>query len=170
MFWPGNLRQVLSKPSYNKRIEVNIKDAIPFQRPTAAFAKNDLFTNITHETGINDTFKQKDFIDFNIQKLLPHKFSQYAPGIAVGDVNGDGLDDFIVGGCPKTSPIVFIQKSNGTFSADTLLKSNVVSEKVSDDRGLLLFDADGDGDLDLYISAGGYAIKRAAENILTYYT
>ncbi len=87
IFWPGNLRQVLLKPSYNKKIEINIKDAVPFQ-PTMnpSIASNDLFTNITSRTGINYTHKQRDFIDFNVQKLLPHKFSQYSPGIAVGQM------------------------------------------------------------------------------------
>jgi len=80
-----------------------------------AIASNDLFTNITSRTGINYTNKQRDFIDFNIQKLLPHKFTQYSPGIAVGDINGDGLDDFVVGGSPGNSPVMFLQKPNGTF-------------------------------------------------------
>ena len=160
IFWPGNLRQVLLRPESNKRIDVNIKDATSFQQGgQPALATDDLFTNVTRKAGINYVDKQKDFIDFNIQKLLPHKFSGYSPGIAVGDVNGDGFDDFVVGGSPNNSPVVFLQKKDGTFLTDTLLNSKLAAIKKSDDRGLLLFDADGDGDLDLYISAGGYAEK-----------
>ncbi|HEY2721789.1 MAG TPA: VCBS repeat-containing protein [Chitinophagaceae bacterium] len=160
IFWPGSLRQVVINPGYNKTINVNIKDAISYQRQLEPMiAKDNLFTDVTSKVGIDYVSKQRDYIDFNIQKLLPHKFSQYSPGLAVGDVNGDGLDDFVIGGAPGSSAIIFKQMTDGKFIADTLISSPGVLKKKSDDRGILLFDADGDGDLDLYISAGGYIDK-----------
>lgn len=160
ILWPGNLKQVIIKPAVNKRMNVNIKDASPIQlQNPPLLAENSLFTTITSQTGINYTHAQKDFIDFNIQKLLPHKFSEFSPGLAVGDINGDGMDDLIAGGSPNHSPVIFTQQPDGKFLTSYLLLTDQVADKWTDDRGLLLFDADGDGDLDLYISAGGYAYR-----------
>jgi enediyne biosynthesis protein E4 len=94
-----------------------------------------------------------DFIDFNFQKTLPHKFSQYNPSIAVGDVNGDGLEDFLVSGGAKMDETWFMQQSNGSFQQKKVAyKTNI--EKKEEDMGTLLFDADNDGDNDLYIVRG----------------
>jgi len=158
VIWPGNSRQVIVQPLVNTTLQVDIKIAVSFERSKdSPLAKDNWFTNITSASGINFIHKQRDFIDFNIQRLLPHKFSQYSPGIAAGDINGDHLDDFIIGGAPGFSPMIFIQKSNGQFITHALLGQEQSPLKRSDDRSLLLFDADGDNDLDLYISAGGYA-------------
>jgi hypothetical protein len=158
VIWPGNSRQVIVQPPVNTTLQVDIKNAVSFERSRVLpLAKDNWFTNITSASGINFIHKQRDFIDFNIQRLLPHKFSQYSPGIAAGDINGDHLDDFIIGGSPGFSPMIFIQKSNGQFITHALLGQEQAPLKRSDDRSLLLFDADGDNDLDLYISAGGYA-------------
>jgi hypothetical protein len=150
--------QVLGNVKADQKLTVDIKNAVQYIAPSNdSIDRNNLFTDITKQTGITYVHKQTYFIDFNIQKLLPHKLTEYSPGIAVGDINGDGLDDFVTGGSPHYSAMVFVQKKDGSFSQRSLLKNDVDFGKKSDDRGLLLFDADGDGDLDLYISAGGYA-------------
>ncbi|HKO82577.1 MAG TPA: FG-GAP-like repeat-containing protein, partial [Chitinophagaceae bacterium] len=160
IFWPGNLRQVLVKPAVNELLIADIKNAVPVDQPKdPVLAHNNWFTNITTQTGIDYIHKQRDFIDFNIQKLLPHKFSEYSPGIAAGDINGDGLDDFVTGASPGFSPMLFFQNADGKFSASALLASSETAQKTADDRGILLFDADNDGDQDLYIAAGGYAYE-----------
>jgi hypothetical protein len=156
IFWPGNLRQMIDHPGINAVLQVDIKNAVPFQRSIQLLAQNNWFTNVTNSSGINFIHQQRDFIDFNIQRLLPHKFSQYSPGIAAGDINGDKLDDFIIGGAPGFSAMIFTQKTNGQFIKQALLGKEESPLKRSDDRSLLLFDADNDNDLDLYISAGGF--------------
>lgn len=159
ILWPGNLRQIINNPQTNQLLTIDIKNAIPYSPEKNKISSESWFTNITNQSGINYKHKQRDFIDFNIQKLLPHKFSEYGPGIAAGDINGDGLDDFITGGAPGYSAVIFTQNSNGSFSNSSLLNSEQLPGKPEDDRGLMLFDIDNDQDLDLYISSGGYAYK-----------
>ncbi|HEY9047706.1 MAG TPA: VCBS repeat-containing protein, partial [Ohtaekwangia sp.] len=103
-------------------------------------------------TAIAFKHKEEDNIDFNLQRTLPHKFSQYSPGIAVGDINQDGLEDFMVGGSRNNPITVWLQKKDGTFSQQ--VKAVGEALKPYEDEGLLLFDADGDHDLDLYVVSG----------------
>jgi enediyne biosynthesis protein E4 len=75
------------------------------------------------------------------------------PGFAVGDVNGDGLDDVYIGGAKQQSGQVLLQQRDGTFrpAQTTAFRSDEISEDV----GAAFFDADGDGDQDLYVVSGG---------------
>ena len=101
-------------------------------------------------SGIDFQHKDDLYIDFKIQPLLPHLLSQNGPGIAVADVNGDGLDDFYVGGAFNQSGRVFVQDKRQHFSSNAL----VTGQKYEEDMGSLFFDADGDGDRDLYVVSG----------------
>ncbi|NEU09893.1 VCBS repeat-containing protein [Flavihumibacter sp. R14] len=161
ILWPGGLKQVIKSGLKNQLLTVDIKNAQAFQKEKqAVLASDNLFTNITSNVGVSYVHQQRDYVDFNIQKLLPHKFTEYSPGIAVGDINGDKLDDFITGGAPGFSPMVFTQNSNAKFTQSSLMTNVQSVQKKSDDRGVLLFDADGDGDLDLYTSSGGYIYEQ----------
>lgn len=156
IFWPGNMKEVIKNVTGGQVLTVSKSHAHSFTKKTEPeIAIKSWFRNITSHTGINYLHQQEDFLDFNIQKLLPHKFSEYSPGLATGDINGNGLDDFIVGGSPGYSPMIFIQKGNLKFSTTSLITNSEAAQKKSDDRGILLFDADGDNDLDLYIASGG---------------
>lgn len=119
-----------------------------------------LFTEVTRSLNINFEQKETDFVDFNIQKLIPHKFSEYGPAIAVGDIDGNGLDDIICGGSSNNSAAMFLQQADGRFSLKNLLPDNQLAGKSWDDTGILIFDADKDGSPDLYIASGGYETER----------
>lgn len=107
------------------------------------------------ELGLNYVPRDSDFIDFDYQKTLPHKFSQYGPSAAVGDVNGDGLDDIYISGSAMENGMWLLQTPEGQF-----IKKPVAYKtdpgKREEELGTLLFDADGDGDNDLYIVRGSY--------------
>jgi hypothetical protein len=81
--------------------------------------------------------------------------SRQGPGIAVGDVNSDGREDFFVGNGSGARGSIYIQDANGRFVAKQLADLN-----YADNMGALFFDADNDGDADLYIAAGGSSISR----------
>lgn len=108
------------------------------------------FKDVTKEYNIDYIHKEERYVDFNNQVLLPHMFSQKGPGIAVGDINSDNLEDFYVGGGFKHAGQFFVQNKNGTFSNMPI----TTGKKYEEDMGVLLFDADGDHDLDLYVVSG----------------
>lgn len=115
--------------------------------------KDTYFKEISLPLGVKYKHKEWDKVDFYRQRTLPHKFSQAGPGLAIGDVNGDQREDFIVGGSSLYDGSIFIQNKNGTFASSALVKT---IDKKSEDEGLLFFDADNDSDLDLYIVSGSY--------------
>jgi hypothetical protein len=157
--WPNQQKQVVKNVKSDNVLTVDIKNAsTPVNAVQNIFATNSLFKEVTNAVGIHYMHTQNDFVDFNIQKLLPHKFSEYGPAIAVGDINGDGLDDMIVG---NNSAQLLIQQKNNQFIQKALLP-NIHFNKLNSDEGILLLDVDGDNDLDLYISSGGFENQSGA--------
>jgi hypothetical protein len=166
VFWPNGKKQTINQVHSNQTITVDInKSNGVYNWNSSTFATNTLFTDVSSSTNINYKDSSKDFTDFNIQKLLPHKFSEYGPALAVGDVNGDGLEDIIVGGSSAISPTLLLQQSSGSFQKKLILPGSNKQTKQWKDEGLLLFDADSDGDLDLFTASGGY---ENAPNSLAY--
>ena len=157
VIWPDSREQIIKNISADQMITVDIKNADrihDWHKPIKT--TNSIFREITDSLKINYTNRGRDFVDFNIQKLLPHKFSEFGPALAVGDVNGDGLDDIVVGESAGFSSSILMQQKNGTFIQKDLMPAVTPQTKTWDDEGISLFDADSDGDLDIYIASGGY--------------
>ena len=155
--WPTKKKQVLKNISADQLIKVNIVNAdLTYTWDKPILASNTLFREITDSIKINYVQKEIDYIDFNIQKLLPHKFSEYGPALAVGDVDGNGLDDIVIGGSFSYSATILLQQKNGLFIEKSVIPNAGNANKRWEDMGITLFDVDGDGDLDMYIASGGY--------------
>ncbi len=157
--WPNGKRQSIQSVKANEVLKVNIinaHDTFSFQQPI--LDEQSLFKEVTTSVGINYKHKESDYIDFNIQKLLPHKFSEYTPALAAGDIDGNGFDDIIMGGNSLTHAQLFLQQSNGKFVQKDLIPGVATYSLNFTDEGVLLFDANGDGYIDVYAASGGYQV------------
>ena len=155
--WPGNKKQTLTKVQADQLLKVNMADAgETWSPPDYQLTQQPLFREVTASSGISYLHRDEEFIDFNVQTTLPHKLSEYCPALAAGDVDGNGLDDLVVGGNTFNPPTLFLQQPNEKFIQKEFLATGNKINKNSKDEGILLFDADGDGDLDVYAASGGY--------------
>ncbi|MBL7762920.1 MAG: VCBS repeat-containing protein, partial [Chitinophagaceae bacterium] len=149
IIWPGGLQKVIKHINANQFIDIKYNDSRENYRLDSV-AVSSLFKDAATEYGIYFRHDEVSFFDFGNQWLLPQKYSQLGPALATGDINGDGLMDFFIGGGSYQSGKIFTQKKDGSFlSAELIPKA-----KTSEDLAAVFFDADGDKDVDLLISEG----------------
>lgn len=148
--WPDGKQQILGHVKADQKLVLNYEDAaIPGEKGAI---KEPAFTDITRQSGITFLHREDKYDDFEYEPLLPYKNSQMGPGLAVGDINGDGLEDFFVGNGKGFKGAMYIQTVKGTFKE---MPGPWISDSLYEDTGALLFDADNDGRMDLYVVSGG---------------
>ncbi len=147
--WPGGGSQLLTNINTDQELsisqgeqgeEVDLKKLIP-----ATF-----FTE--KKDAIDFEHQEAPFLDYRMERILIKQYSREGPGIAVADVNGDGLDDVFVGGAAGSTGALFLQNQEGGMQKSTA--QPWAAQRIFEDMGALFFDADSDGDLDLYLASG----------------
>ena len=158
--WYNNRMQTIKNVKVDQVLQVDIRNAQEsFSYRRSYIDSSALFKEVTRNYGINYKDPEQDFIDFNIQKLLPHKFSEFSPALAAGDVDGNGLDDIIIGGNSYNLAKVFLQQSTGKFKQQDLLPAAEKKFDAYKDEGILIFDANGDNKPDVYIASGAHKYR-----------
>lgn len=119
---------------------------------------NPYFT--TYDSSVDSlyTHKENTFNDYAFQVLMPHKMSNLGPALAKGDVNGDGLEDVFIGGAMNQAGQVFLQTAAGDFRTNQIFDEVAIQENID----AIFFDADNDGDQDLYVVNGGNEFDSAS--------
>ncbi len=160
--WPDGKFQVLENLPADQRITLKYSQAtgngqILPPNPTAEWHE------VSAVLGINFVHKENPFDDFTRERLIPHKMSNQGPPIATGDLNGDGMEDFYVGGAFGSRGSMFFQQADGRFAPS---QSGLQFDTLFEDVDALIFDADRDGDNDLFVVSGG---NEAERGVLFYY-
>lgn len=157
--WPDESSQLLTDVNANQVLNVHYDSASKqFSTPSMSGLnpteeeRSFLFQNVTDQHGLSHQHRETDVNGLKSTPLLPHKYSQNGPGLAVGDVDRNGLDDVFVGADSDRERSLFLQSEAGSFQERTLPMN-----REFEDMGALFFDAEGDGDLDLYVVSGGNA-------------
>jgi hypothetical protein len=162
--WPDRRFQVLTHVAGDQMIELRAGNggrgtgdrgqrvtAVP--RSPFPVPRPPRFTDVTAQTKINFKHAEGDSYDYNREPLIPHVLSTEGPALAVGDVNGDGLDDIYIGGAKWQAGRLFVQQKDGTFRESP--QPALQADSLQEDVDAVFFDANGDGHPDLYVVSGG---------------
>jgi len=161
--WPDGRRTKLTDVPGNQQLKLK-PPLSPPKRGHAALARRTAAPSALEEVGRELLFRpadlgidfhhhENDFVDFDRDRLIYHMLSTQGPKVAVADVNDDGRDDFFICGARDSAAALFVQQPGGRFRRSN--KALFEADKLSEDTDCLFFDADGDGDADLYVASGG---------------
>ena len=151
--WPDGTVETLFNLPADQTLILNQKNAL---KPAAKKAASNSLPTTKNIQGLDYLHQEGPFLDFNYQRLLPHRQSQFGPGIAIGDINQDGLDDLFVGAGRKYRGKLFVQGANQTFNAQELEYPN----RCEDMGSYILRCRSTTTTLDLYVVSGSVELGK----------
>jgi enediyne biosynthesis protein E4 len=157
--WPDGRETRLHNVLTNQVLSLRQAEAMPPASGQVEQARSIFTEHSVRELAY--VHKENDFVDFDRDKLLFHMLSSEGPRVAKGDVNGDNREDFYIGGARNNPGVMFIQQADGSFKE--IKQMAFEADKLSEDQGSIFFDADGDGDLDLYVCSGSNEFSTSSE-------
>ena len=152
IYLKNGVKHEIKNLTANRTHQVNLDQITQNYIPKTS-VNSTYFLDITKKLGINHWMKENEFIDYKLEPLLPHKFSRQGPALAVADINGDGREDFFIGGAAGEIGKLYTQDENGNFSERTSLVFQ--EHRKYEDVAAEFFDFDQDKDMDLLVVTGG---------------
>jgi enediyne biosynthesis protein E4 len=151
--WADLKVSVIKNPKIDQLLTASIKDA----KFIKMLSQNSISKGIFEPTNYTfDKHQEDEYFDFYQEKNLPAMLSKEGPKAAIGDVNGDGLEDVYIGGAKNQAGQLYIQTASGfKKSPQKVFETFAYFEETA----LCFFDADKDGDLDLYVGSGGNEVE-----------
>ena len=158
--WPDGKQNIYTDLTANQTLSVNYADAIQGEPLSPPVPPAPVLTDITNKVKIDYRHTENRYVDFDRDRLLYHMMTTAGPRLCVADVNGDGSDDFYIGGARDQAGKLFLQKNDGNFRKGN---NDIFTEaQAGEDVDCTFFDADGDGDADLYVASGSNEFAREA--------
>ncbi|WP_282143521.1 VCBS repeat-containing protein [Cellulophaga baltica] len=159
VLWPNGKITYIKNQQVDKTVTLSQKDGTAFIENNNNPEKNTLFHKDT--TLLKYLHIESKFIDFNRDRLLNHMLSTESPKISLGDVNNDGITDVFIGSSKGKSNSIYL----GTKKGYELLENKAFEKNaITEDTASIFFDADNDGDLDLYVCSGGVEFSPFSPN------
>ncbi len=150
--WPDKKTEILNNIPANQHLVLDYNNAKTIEAETFNEDLKIFLTMAADSVGLKHRHEENIYDDFEDEILLPHKTSMFGPGIAVGDLNGNGLEDLFIGGATGFPAGIYFQTSKG-FEKQEI--AEISKDEKYEDLGVLIFDADNDGDNDIYVVSGG---------------
>ena len=153
IIWPDGKVESIPNPQINKEHIVSYAKANPVAVTLIHKEEKKLFVTKKDSISFPNHFYAENFYDDYVEQvLLPHSLSQFGPAMAKGDLNNDGLEDFILGGSHGNTAALFLQNENGFIKTHSI---EMDKDNAFEDMGISLFDANNDGWMDIYVASGG---------------
>jgi hypothetical protein len=158
--WPNGKVTTLGKLTANQLVTAKQSNAVAALTVARQAPRPTILADVSDSSRLNFRHRENDFVDFDRERLMPKLLSTEGPYLAVGDVNGDGLDDMYIGGAKGQPGKLFIQQRDGRFVSTN--EAVFAPDSLSEDLGAVFFDANGDGRPDLYVVSGGNEYSEGA--------